>query len=231
MSKLKANKATGLDRITARLLKDAAVQITPVLTNLFNRSLLSSTFPSAWKSGKVVPLYKSGNRCNPSNYRSITVLPTVSKILDKAIHTQVYRYLQHKILSPHLFGFRPKLSTEVALTDFTDFILGNMDKGCVTGAVFLDLSKAFDTTDHDSLLHKLTKVGFSSLFIDWFQFCVGDSSSWAKRISVGVPQDNVLGPLLFIIYTNELSSVVNSCELLLYANDTVIYYSSSNIRS
>ena len=116
LSKLKANKATGLDRITARLLKDAAVQITPVLTNLFNRSLLPSTFPSAWKSGKVVPLHKSGDRCNPSNYRPITVLPTVSKILEKAVHTQVYRYLlQHKILSPRQFGFRPKLSTEVAL--------------------------------------------------------------------------------------------------------------------
>ena len=114
-----------------------------------------------------------------------------------------------------------------------------MDKGCVTGAVFLDLSKAFDTIDHDSLLHKLTKVGFNSSSIDWFQSylsdrtqvtCVGDSSSSAKHVPVGVPQGSVLGPLLFIIYTNELSSVVNSCELLLYADDTVIYYSSSNIR-
>ena len=114
-----------------------------------------------------------------------------------------------------------------------------MDKGCITGAVFLDLSKAFDTIDHDSLLHNLTKVGFSSSSIDWFQSylldrtqvtCVGDSSFSAKHVSVGVPQGSVLGPLLFIIYTNELSSVVNSCELLLYAGDTVIYYSSSNIR-
>ena len=137
LSKLKASKATGLDRNTARLLKDAVVQINPVVTNLFNRSLLSSTFPSAWKSRKVVPLYKSGNRCNPSNYRLITVLPTASKILEKAIHTQVYRYLlQHKILSPRQFGFRPELSSEVALTDFADFILGNMDKGCVTGQFF-----------------------------------------------------------------------------------------------
>ena len=170
LSKLKANKATGLDRITARLLKDAAVQIPPVLTNLFNRSLLSSTFPSAWKSGKVVPLYTSGNKCNPSNYRPITVLPTVSKILGKAVHTQVYRYLlHHKILSPRQFGFIPQLSTEIAVTNFTDFVLGNMDKGCVTGAVFLDLSKAFNTIDHDSLLQKLNKVEFSSSVIDWFR--------------------------------------------------------------
>ena len=119
-------------------------------------------------------------------------------------------------------------------------MLGNMDKGCVTGAVFLDLSKAFDTINHDSLLHKLTKVGFSSSSINWFQSylsdrtqvtCVADSSSSAKHVSVGVPQGSVLRPLLFIIYTNELSSVVNSCELLLYADDTVIYYPTSEILS
>ena len=157
LCKLKANKATGLDRITARLLKDAAVQITSVLTNLFNRSLQSSTFPCAWKTGKVVPLFKSGERCNPNNYRPITVLPTVSKILKRAVHSQVYQYLlQHKILTPRQFGFRPQLSTEIAVTNFTDFLLGNMDKGRVTGAVFLDLSKAFDTIDHSSLPLKLT---------------------------------------------------------------------------
>ena len=157
-----------------------------MLTNLFNRSLLSSTFPNARMSGKVVPLFKSGDRCNPSNYRPITVLSTVSKILKKAVHTQVYRCLRHhKILSPRQFGFRPQLSTEVAVTNFTDFVLGNMDKGCVTEAVFLDLSKAFDTIDHDFLLQKLTKVGFSSSVIDWFRSyrsdrtqvtCVGNST-------------------------------------------------------
>ena len=114
-----------------------------------------------------------------------------------------------------------------------------MDKGCVTGAVFLDLSKAFDTIDHDSLLQKLTKVGFSSSVIDWFRSylsertqvtCVENSTSSAKHITVGVPQGSVLGPLLFIIYINELSSGVNWCKLSLYADDTVIYYSLPNIK-
>lgn len=240
LSKLKTNKATGLDRINARLLKDSAVQVTPVLTNLFNRSLLSSTFPSAWKSGKVVPLFKSGQRCNPGNYRPITVLPTVSKILEKAVHIQVYNYLlEHKILTPRQFGFRPQLSTEIAITHFTDSVLDSMDKGRVTGAVFLDLSKAFDTIDHMSLLQKLTNVGFTSSAVDWFKSYlsqrtqvtfVGDASSSAKHVPVGVPQGSVLGPLLFIIYINELPSVVNSCEVSFYADDTVIYYSTSDFQ-
>ena len=114
-----------------------------VLTKLFNRSLRSSTFPNIWKSGKVSALFISGDRSDPNNYRPITTLPTVSKILEKAVHSQVYSYLEeNQISTPKQFGFRPKLSTEIALAHFTDTILGNMDKGIIIGAVFLDLSRS-----------------------------------------------------------------------------------------
>ena len=167
---LKANKAIGLDGISAHLLKEAAIVITPVLTRILNRSLNCSTFPCIWKLGKESALFKSGNRCDPNNYRPITVLPTVSKILEKAVHSQVYEHLQkNKILLPKQFGFRPKLSTEIALTHFTDAILEQMDKGQLTGAVFLDLSKAFDAVDHTILFSKLCEIGLSDNVICWFK--------------------------------------------------------------
>ena len=128
LSNLKTNKSTGLDGISARLLKDAAAIIAPTLTDIFNQSLKSSVFPKIWKKGKVTPIYKSGDRSNMSNYRPITVLPILSKILERLVHTQIYSYLsENKILSQSQFGFRPKLSTSTALAFFTDSILDNAD--------------------------------------------------------------------------------------------------------
>jgi hypothetical protein len=117
LNSLKTNKAIGLDNISARLLKDSADVITTSLTKLYNRSLATCVFPAVWKCGKVTALFKSGDRCNANNYRPITILPTASKILERAVHSQVYSYLLHEnILTPKQFGFRPKLSTAIALT-------------------------------------------------------------------------------------------------------------------
>ena len=186
-----------------------------------------------WKLGKVSALFKSGNRCDPNNYRPITVLPTVSKILEKAVHSQVYEHLQkNKILSPKQFGFRPKLSMEIALTHFTDAILEQMDKGQLTGAVFLDLSKAFDTVDHTIIFSKLCAIGLADNVICWFKSylsnrkqvtSVANSLSTTKPVPVGVPQGSVLGPLLFIIFVNNLPLCPRYCETALYADGTVLY--------
>ena len=124
-------------RISARLLKDSASVISGSLTRLFNQSLESCTFPSLWKFGKVSALFKKGDRCDANNYRPITVLPTVNKILEKAVRIQLYAFLtDNGIITCKQFGFRPKLSTGTALAHFTDNILQNMDAGRFTGAVF-----------------------------------------------------------------------------------------------
>ena len=168
LKNLKTNKAIGLDKISSRLLKDSAESIAPVLTRLFNRSLDSRVFPAIWKQGKVTALFKSGDKSDCNNYRPITVLPTVSKILERAVHQQLYGHLtESNLLTTKQFGFRPKLSTEVALAHFTDRVLEKLDIGMLTGAVFLDLSKAFDTVDHSLLLTKLKQIGASDNVTVW----------------------------------------------------------------
>ena len=166
---LKTNKATGLDQINAKLLKDSASSIVSGLTKIINASLFSQTFPDIWKKGKIVPLHKSKDPTSPNNYRPITILPVLSKILEHIAHQQVYEYLQqNNMITSEQFGFRPKLSTNIALTQLTEGTLQNMDNKMITGAVFIDLRKAFDTVDHSLLISKLRNLGFSNPVVDWF---------------------------------------------------------------
>ena len=133
----------------ARLLKDSAECMAPVLTRLFNRSLETSIFPSIWKCGKVAALFKGGDRTDCNNYRPITVLPTISKILERAVHQQMYEFLSaNELLTPNQFGFRPKLSTVTALAHFTDNILQS----------FLRSFESFRTVDHVLLVEKLKTI-------------------------------------------------------------------------
>ena len=166
--------------------------------------------------GKVTALFKSGNYLDTNNYRPITVLPTLSKILEKVVHTQVYGFLKtNKLLTQNQFGFREKLSTAVALSKFTDTILDNMEHGQLTGVAFLDLSKAFDTVNHSRLILKLKSIRFSSHVCEWFksylthryQVTVVDNKQSSVML---VPQGSILGPLLFIIYVSDLPNCLNS---------------------
>ena len=155
---LKLEKATSLDGLPARLLKDSAVVIADCVTHLVNLFIKSGTVPSEWKQAKVVPLFKSRNENDLDNCRPISILPILSKILEKAVFHQLHSYLsESSLLSPYQSGFRANHSTQLAITFFTDKTRGHMDKGLLTGAVFIDLKKAFDTVPHDSLLNKLSR--------------------------------------------------------------------------
>ena len=206
INELKPNKAVGLDKVSSRLLKDAADIVAPSLTSLFNISINIGCFPSTWKLAKISPLFKKGSKQDPSNYRPISVLPTISKLLEKAVHIQLYSYLcDNNLLSQKQFGFRLNSSTVTASAMFTDKILSAMDKGELTGAVFIDLTKAFDTVNHSILLSKLCSLGVpnASPAYNWFEsylsnrcqvtVCNGTKSS-PETVQISVPQGSIWVP-------------------------------------
>ena len=234
---LKSGKAVGLDGIPARLLKDSADIVVKPVTFIINTSLRTSKVPCDWKSARVIPLFKKGKADEMDNYRPISILPVLSKVLERAVHIQLYKYLQqHKILSAYQCGFRKCHSTEFAALSFSDNIRRNMDQGQLTGAVFIDLRKAFDTVDHAVLLDKLSNLGIVDKEHGWFTDYLSNRTQVVEfqgvtftpeAISVGVPQGSILGPLLFILHINDLPEVVSQCNILMYADDTVLYCSSA----
>ena len=144
LKSLKSNKAVGLDKLSVRLLKDASDVIAPILTGLINKSFTDGVFPGVWKCAKETALFKDGDKSLKDNYRPISILPTISKIIERSAHIQLSSFLEeNRLLSQSQFGFRLKRSTSTALIAFTDQVLESMDKGCVTGTVFQHLRKAF----------------------------------------------------------------------------------------
>ena len=157
---LRATKATGLDGLPSRLLKDSAVTISVLITHIINLSITNQCIRHDWKHAKVIPLFKDGVRDDIDNYLPISILPVVSKILDRAVQQQLVDHLEsHNLSSRYQCGFLRKYSTQSAITFLTDSIRRNMDAGQLTGAIFVDFRKAFDTIDHKILLDKLQLFG------------------------------------------------------------------------
>ena len=238
LKKLSPHKATGLDNISCRLLKEAAPIISDSLTVIINKSIDTGFFPSKWKIAKVFSLYKAENRTDPQNYRPISVLPAISKICERVVYDQLYAYLnENDLLTKYQSGFRPLHSTVTALLDITNEWYFNIDKGMTNMAVFLDLAKAFDTVSHTVLLRKLELYGIVGTTIDWFssylsnrqQQCIVEGSlSTPQTVTCGVPQGSILGPLLFLIYINYLPQCLIHTKPHMYADDTILSAASTS---
>ena len=194
--------------------------------------LNTGTFPDKLKIAKVIPIFKKGDPSLFENYRPISLLPAISKVLEKIIALQLSSYFEtNKLLFDNQYGFRPKHSTEHAALELIDRIINKMDTNEIPLNIFLDLSKAFDTIDHTILLNKLKYYGLKGPTLNLFQSYltnrrqyteIEDTTSTILPIQVGVPQGSILGPILFIIYVNDLPQCSNKFDFIIYADDTTL---------
>ena len=196
-------------------------------------------FPELWTTARVTPIFKEGDKGEPSNYRPISVLPVLAGRLEKLIFNQLYKYLNDSnLLSQEQSGFRALHSTVSCLLKCTDDWNSAFDNSEMVGATFIELRKAFDTVDHSLLCGKLERYGARNDKLRWFvsyfagrkQFCrVNGTDSQVNAVNIGVPQGSCLGPLLFFVYINDLPKVIENCTVAMYADDTDLYYRGASL--
>ena len=234
------NKDMGPASIPLRLLKIVADIIVIPLCLIINTSFTTGIFPNVLKTAKVIPLHKGGSNDELNNFRPISLLSIFDKIIEKLMHKRLYQFLEdHEILFKNQFGFRKKNSTSHALIEITEKIKESIDTGKFGCGIFIDLKKAFDTVNHVILLQKLEHYGIRGSLLEWFESYLTDRkqyvfyngvSSDTKLITCGVPQGSVLGPLLFLLYVNDMPNISDKLNFYLFADDTNIYYESDNLR-
>ena len=220
LSRISSNKATGIDKISCKMIRMAAPAIADSLTYIFNQAITLPSFPDEWKIARVIPLFKSGHRNMPGNYRPISILPAISKIMEL------------------MESFRKSHSTATALLDCTNEWYMNIDKKMFSLVVFIDLKKAFDTVNHGILVKKLKSYGIKGQALDILksylsnrrQKCQVDKFVSSECfIECGVPQGSILGPLLFLLYINDLPECLKNTRPRLFADDTNLTASSHSI--
>lgn len=226
------NKSTDLSSISVIALKHISSLISSPFAIIINKSLEAGIFPNSMKIAKIIPIPKPGDPCNINNYRPISILPVFSKIFEKIVHNQIYNYFERfNVIYHGQYGFREKMSTVQAIANFTQYLYNSIDSGNVVFSVFLDFRKAFDSVDHEILLSKLHHYGIRGNILSWFKsyLCnrkqytvVQNESSALQTITHGVPQGSILGPLLFLIFINDLPNSSSFFKYILFADDSTL---------
>ena len=243
ISNLKDKHSSGYDGISNHLLKSINKAISYPLSVLCNRSMSEGIFPAAMKLADVIPLYKKGNEHIADNYRPISLLITISKVLEKVLYKRVYNFLDSTgQFYKSQYGFRSKYSCEHAVLELLGKILKGKENSEHTIAIFLDLSKAFDTLEHSTLLRKLNKYGIRGNALSWFEDYLSGRSlrvkcsvngktntSDLRDVTFGVPQGSCLGPLLFLVFCNNLYLQLELTSCILFADDTTVFNSHKDL--
>lgn len=233
---LRTTCAMGVDQISNKILKDFKDFLVPPITFIFNQCLQLGIFPRDLKVSKVLPIHKGGDRDRVNNYRPISILPSLSKILEKIINKRLVNYLEkNNVLSKNQFGFRQNKSTDDAVLSLTEFVATKLDNSKKCISIFIDLAKAFDTVSVPLLMNKLEKIGIRGAQLELFKdylserhqcVSIGEHTSALLPILYGVPQGSILGPTLFLIYINNLLSM--NMKLISYADDTALLFSADS---
>lgn len=240
IDRIRTEVATGEDNITARLLKDAKFTIAESITKLVNLSYTKNTFPNSMKKAIITPIHKKNCTEDISNYRPISILSVVSKIFERSATNQLVTYLEDSgLLNPTQHAYRKGHSTKTCLMEIVEYIQKKRDERKTIGLASLDLSKAFDSISHSHLLDKLGKLGLNEDAINWCKSYLEDRKQKTKfrkytseehLVTSGVPQGSILGPIMFICFTNDMANIFPDCKVLSYADDTQLITTGSNKR-
>ena len=238
INNLEQNKSPGHDEFTAKFLKISHDIVAPILSDIFNICIKKGEYPDLLKIAKVLPIYKKGSKSSVSNYRPISVLSCINKIFEKLLAKRIYSFLEKQhILYKFQYGFRTGHSTNHALIEISDKIKLAINDNELMCGLFLDLSKAFDTVNHNILISKLNHYGIrgptlnllKSYLTNRKQYVkIGKQKSELRNISCGVPQGSVLGPLLFILYINDLHKACTTGDMRIFADDTTVFFKCKN---
>ena len=232
-------QSSSLDGINSYMFKSEKTELLPHLLFLYNMSIQQSSFPELWKVAKVIRLHKSGPTDDMNNCRPLSVIPTLSKALERLIYNQSVKYLTgNNVITDAQAGFREGCCMGTCLVDLLHNIYEEVHWGGACGTLFLDLTKAFDTADHQILVEKLCLLGFKNQSTCWFQSYltgrrqvtkVNKSISEPMEITCEVPQGSILGPILFSCYIIDLPQHLLHCKSFLNADDTALLYRGRNI--